>query len=227
MACDAEARRGMNADNTAAGAGLGASQRALLEALKTRGAAAIPELAGDVGLNVETVRHHLQQLTALGLVARQGTRRAGPGRPEVVYGLTTGADALFPRREGEVLRALARHLVETGQERVLETFFEAYIGARRVEAQARVSGLEGEARLREVALILTELGFMAQLEARDQGGQLRLCHCPMRELVEETAIPCRAELRFIRDLLGERLTRLSYIPAGDRSCTYQAAGTEA
>jgi predicted ArsR family transcriptional regulator len=216
----------MNADETAAGAGLGASQRALVQVLKTRGAAAVPELAGAVGLNVETVRHHVQQLMALGVVERQGTRRAGPGRPEVVYVLAGAADALFPRREGEVLRALARHLKETGQERVLESFFESYIGARRAEAHARVSGLDGEARLQEVARILTELGFMAELEERDGGGRLRLCHCPMRELVEETTIPCRAELGFIRELLGERLARLSYIPAGDRSCTYQAAGAE-
>ncbi|MGH7445725.1 MAG: helix-turn-helix transcriptional regulator, partial [Longimicrobiales bacterium] len=175
----------------------------------------------ELGLNVETVRHHLQVLRALKLVEQRGARRSGPGRPEVLYALTLDAEALFPRREGEVLRALAEHLLETGNESALEAFFDRYIGARREEALKRVAHLEGAARLAEVARILTELGFMAQV-GEGEKPDLRLCHCPLRELVGVTTIPCRAELGFVRELLGERLTRLSYIPSGDASCTYRA-----
>lgn len=211
--------------------GLGDSQRQLLDALKRRGAASIPVLAVEVALNVETVRHHLQGLVGLGLVERQGTRRSGPGRPEVVYALTAEAERLFPRREGEVLQALAAYMMETGNEEALRSFFDAYIDERRDAALARVAHLEGHARVEEVARILSELGFMALAEQVETVGEgagdgndranLRLCHCPLRELVEVTTIPCRAEIGFIRELLGERLTRLSYIPSGDTSCTYR------
>lgn len=204
--------------------GLGDSRQLLLNRLKRSGAGTIPELAGEVGLNVETVRHHLSALGSQGLVERRGTRSAGPGRPEVVYGLTSGAESLFPRREGEVLRALVVHLKETGNESLLKEFFESYIGGRRAEALARVAPLEGRARLEEAARILSELGFMALAESGDaeEGERLRLCHCPLREIVDVTSIPCRAELGFVRELMGERLARLSYIPAGDASCTYRA-----
>ena len=204
----------------------GARQQELLILLKQSGGGTIPELAERMALNVETVRHHVQVLGKQGLVERRATRARGRGRPEIVYGLSAAAEALFPRREGEVLNALAEHLKATGNEAALQSFFDAYIDARRPAALARVRDLKGRARVEEVARILSELGFMALVEAGDDPA-LRLCHCPIRELVGATTIPCRAELGFVRELLGgARLTRLSYIPAGDASCTY-AATTDA
>ena len=79
--------------------------------------------------------------------------------------------------------------------------------------------------MEEASRILSELGFMARPD-RGVEGAIRLCHCPLRDVVEVTTIPCRAELGFIRELLGQELTRLSYIPAGDASCTYRR-GAEA
>mgnify|MGYP003422978994 FL=1 len=201
--------------------GLGESQRSILDLLKRRGHATIPELAAEAGLNIETIRGHLKSLVGAGLVRREGTQRSGPGRPEVVYGLTPEADPLFPRREGETLRDLAAHLVKSGQAEVLREFFERRIGGRRADALARVRHLRGRARVAEVARIFSELGFMAVVEEDDGAPRLRLCHCPIRELVRSTRIPCVAEIGLIRRLLGEELTRVSYMPAGDTSCAYR------
>lgn len=200
--------------------GLSLSQQRVLERLKRTGATTIPILAGEVSLNVETVRHHLRALEALGYVERRGTRKPRPGRPEVVYALTSQAERLFPDRQGEVLQGLAEYLAETGNVSLIEEFFERWISSRRSAARARVEGLTGDARLREVAAIMTELGFMASAEVEVGSGQLHLCNCPLRDLVEVSKVPCRAEIAFIRELLGERLTRLAYSPAGDTSCSY-------
>ena len=154
--------------------GLGASQRALLDALKRHGGATAARLAAELGLNVETVRDHLKALLAHGLISRERAAVRRRGRPEVVYGLTAEAEALFPRREGEILSELAAHLKATGRESILREFFERYVGSRREEALARVAGLEGRARLDEVARILSELGFMAAVEETEQGPRLRL-----------------------------------------------------
>jgi len=200
--------------------GLSASQQRLLEWLK-RGANTIQALASSIGLNIETVRHHLRALESLGYVERLGRRATGPGRPEVLYGLTERSESLFPRREGEVLRGLAAHLKATGNESLLKEFFDGWIGERRADALKRVEGLAGQARLEEVARILSELGFMASAERHEGKTQLHLCHCPLRELVGVSRVPCVAELGFIRELLGEPLTRLAYIPAGDATCSYR------
>lgn len=197
------------------------SHRALLDALKRRGRASVPQLAEEIGLNIETVRDHLKTLAGRALVRREGTVRSGPGRPEVVYALTESAEALFPRREGEILRELGAYLVEHEKEELLRDFFARYVAGRREEALARVSHLEGRARLDEVARIFSELGFMPVIEEGGDSPRLRLCHCPLRELVDVTRIPCGAEIGLLAELLDDRLARVSYIPAGDASCSYE------
>lgn len=203
--------------------GLGGTQRSILDLLKRGGSATIPQLARELGLNIETVRGHLKTLTARALVRRMGGRRSGPGRPEIVYGLTPASEDLFPRSEGAVLRELASHLKQSGNGHILQEFIEHGIARRREEALARVAHLEGRERLDEVARILSELGFMARVEDASGTPTLRLCHCPLRALVDATRVPCRAEIGFIGELLGKPLARLSYIPAGAPSCSYAVA----
>lgn len=201
--------------------GLGQSQRAILEVLKRRGSATVPQVAAELGLNIETVRDHLKALAAHALVRRTGSVKSRPGRPEILYGLTPEAEALFPRREGEILHELAAYLKRSGNERLLRDFFEQSIGRLREGALARVQHLEGRARVEEVARIFSEFGFMARVEGQPGEPQLRLCHCPLRALVDVTRLPCVAEIGLMGELLGEKLTRLSYIPAGAPSCSYR------
>jgi len=200
------------------------SHRALCDALKHRGRLTVPDLAEELALNVETVREHLRTLTTRKLIQRDGTVQRGPGRPEIAYVLTPEAEALFPRREGEILHELGRYLVETGRQELLRDFFDAYIAGRREVAMARVAHLTGKKRLREVARIMEEMGFMPVLEGPAAAPHLRLCHCPMRDLVDATDIPCRAEVGLLTELLGTRPTRDGYIPDGDAGCSYKLAG---
>ena len=201
--------------------GLGTTQRAILERLKRAGHSTIPELAAAIGLNIETVRAHVNTLIGHGLVRRDGTRSTGRGRPEVLHKLTEESDSLFPRREGGMLRDLATDLLETGNGQLLHDFIERKIAGDRRESLARVRHLEGRERVEEVARIFSELGFMAEVEDVAGVPRLRLCHCPIRELVQATGIPCSAEIKLIEELLGAKLARMTYLPAGDASCSYR------
>lgn len=201
--------------------GLGDTQRRILEQLKLRGELTLAELGEAFELARETLREHLNALAARGLVRRAGQRRGGPGRPENVYALGEAGEALFPRREGEVLGELARHLLAEGRGDELEAFFHRRMEDAREEALDRVEGLEGRTRLEAVAELLSEQGFMAEVEEGEDGRhRLRLCHCPLWDLVEATDLPCRAELEWVGEALDEPLDRESYMPDGDRTCTY-------
>jgi predicted ArsR family transcriptional regulator len=198
-------------------AGFGLSRRRLLEALKRRGPATLREAAADLGLSRETAREHVNALGADGLVVRAGTRRGGPGRPEIVYRLTERAEALFPRKDGEVLAELAAWLVAHGGEAALRRFFEQRAGRRLEAGRARLAGLRGRKRLEEVARILSDEGYMARVV----DGTLRLAHCPLRDVVAVTHLPCRAELTLVESLLGRPLKRTDYLPDGGASCSYR------
>lgn len=200
---------------------LNSSQRAILDLLKHHGSLTVPRLAVALDLNVETVRGHVGGLETMQLVHREGRIADGPGRPEILFTLSAAAERLFPRGEADVLKRLAEHLRRSGNQDLLDDFFDEWIRERREAAMERVRGLEGKQRLEEVATILSELGFMAVVAGADDSADLRLCHCPLRGLVEATTAPCRAEIDLVQELLGRKLTRLTYIPAGDASCSYR------
>lgn len=201
------------------------SQGRILELLKRRGPASIPDLSRALELNPETIRAHVRALDKSGLLEGVDWRSEGPGRPERIFALTRRAEALFPRRESELLKGLASYLREVGREDVLASFLERFATQRRDAALQRLEGLEGPDRLAEVARILTEEGYMAEIRADDADvPRLRLCHCPVRELVDVTRAPCKAEIGFVQALVGEGMARVEYIPDGDQACAYALAG---
>lgn len=199
---------------------VGETQQAILFALKRLGNATQVEIAREVPYAPATLRAHLQSLIARGFVQRQGSRREKPGRPEVVYRLTDRADTLFPSRAVDVLRELLVHLLDAGHGEVVERFFAQRVAARRPAALARVRALSGVARVQEVARILSAEGFMALVGGTPEEPTLRLCHCPIRDVVSITRIPCRYEQQLVAELLERPLHRIEYLPDGDASCSY-------
>ncbi|MBZ0267174.1 transcriptional regulator [bacterium] len=215
----------MKPTSTSLGPGIGDSQQRLLELIKRAGETTLAELDAGLELNRETLRAHLKSLGAQGLVMRSGFRRSGPGRPHVLYRLTPAGEALFPRREGELLHELASFLLEQGRKDLLEAFFETRLGRKREELRHRVEGLGQRERLAAIARILSEEGFVAEVGMDEGRPRLRLCHCPLEGLVAVSRLPCRFELALIEELLGETLIRDTFIPDGGHSCTYSVAGT--
>lgn len=200
--------------------GLGESQRTLLELLKRGGETTLADLEAGLELARETLRDHLKALSAQGLVERAGVRREGPGRPHVLYRLTAAGQELFPHREGELLKELATFLLEAGHEVLLGEFFEARVQRKREALHERVAGLEGSARLEEVVRILSEEGFLAEADTTGSAPLLRLCHCPLRDVVAVSRLPCRAEMALVEELLGTPLVRESFMPEGGHTCSY-------
>lgn len=195
----------------------------VLEHIKRSGRSSIPDLARAFSLSPETVRAHVRALFDAGLLEASGSRSQGRGRPERVWALTREAERLFPRREGELLRGLASHLREVGKEEVLVSFLERFAADRSAAAARSLEGLEGTERLLGVARILTEEGYMAELRPGSNGAppRLRLCHCPLRELVDVSRAPCKAEISFVRSLVGGGMARVEYIPDGGAACSYE------
>ncbi|HEY6809074.1 MAG TPA: MarR family transcriptional regulator, partial [Gemmatimonadales bacterium] len=183
------------------GPGLGDTQRAILLALKRLGPATQAEISRALALAPATIREHLQTLASRGLIERRGTRRGKPGRPEVVYGLASEGERLFPRREAEILGALVRYLHARGQDRLVDAFFAARVADRRADALARVAPLGCAGRFAEVARIFSEAGYMARVQGTGARRTLRLCHCPISAAVAETSAPCRYEQELIAELL--------------------------
>src|SRR3989304_3566124 len=78
------------------------SRQRILEHMKRSGEAAVAELSRALRLTPVTIRHHLEALQSERLLeAPQARRKTGPGRPEMVYRLSPGADRSMPPKYGE------------------------------------------------------------------------------------------------------------------------------
>jgi predicted ArsR family transcriptional regulator len=102
----------------------GRSQReAIIEALRdARAGLDTNELAAAIGLHPNTVRWHLGVLADSGLVAAEPERRAGRGRPSIVYRLT-GDGIAHDRDEYRLLATMLTAVVAAdgdGEARVYE-----------------------------------------------------------------------------------------------------------
>lgn len=155
------------------------------------------ELAERLDMHPNGVRVHLERLRDAGLVSRERTRQAR-GRPRDMWMIAPGArpGGEAPSGYAELGRWLARVISPTKT------------SLRAVEATGREIGRElapeGDCAAEEkLFAVLVSLGFHPRREA-DPGGGLtyRLCNCPYRDAVRESAeVVCVLHRGITRGLL--------------------------
>jgi predicted ArsR family transcriptional regulator len=201
----------------------------ILRFLKVNGSADVKAIAKACGLTTVAVRQHLLNLRAAGLIQVK-TERRPTGRPTTVQSLTELGDAEFPRDyEGLACEILSSLHVLEGEAKVNKVFRH-----RRKEMTARylprMKGKNLEQRVRELAAILTECGYMADMTPTGRGAFLLTEHnCALPRVAKWFPVTCEEELCFIRDLARAEVTRRSHMLAGDCQCSYliqeEAKGT--
>lgn len=200
---------------------LPATRRDLLVTLRKRGEARAEELAEALGVTVGAVRQHLQGLAAADLVAHR-EERPGPGRPRHVYRLAPAAEALFPRAYGELTVELLDYIGDEDPELIARAF-ERRRRARVERTRERLDGLPFDARVAEVARVLDEDGYLADVEplADGSGWRIREHNCAILAVAQRYGHACGAEIAFLREVLPEaEVTRVSHILTGAHACAY-------
>jgi DeoR family transcriptional regulator, suf operon transcriptional repressor len=201
------------------------TRRALLIALRKRGEARAEELAEQLEVTVSAVRQHLHGLAAADLVAHR-EERAGPGRPRHVYRLAPAAEALFPRAYGELTVELLDYIGEESPELVARAF-ERRRRARVERTRERLAGLDFDARVAEVARVLDEDGYLAEVERLGEDGaadgwRILEHNCAILAVAQRYGHACGAEIAFLREVLPEAdVTRVSHILTGAHACAYE------
>lgn len=191
------------------------------------------ELGAEVGLHVTTVRFHVDQLVAVGLVESAVRRDGGAGRPRKVYSLAPGSlDDVDPRAEADHLRLLSGLLASTLTEGASGHAMTPAEAGRRwaVEHVApQGGGLPADTpgrwlgKLAQMIDVLQEWGYTPELRTTDGGrvAEVTLAHCPFLDLARENpAVVCGIHRGLIAGSLaqlGESATRVSLEPFVDDS----------
>lgn len=200
-------------------------RRALVDALaahrpETEGPPGLTaaQLATELELHVSTVRFHVDQLVAAGLLEAEFTARFGVGRPRKIYRVAPGS--LSDERGAEALKKLTALLVGTFTSGVTPEV------AGRRWAQDNVPLVEGAAstpgewlgKVGRMVDVLEEWGYTPELTT-SQGGRtttVDLHHCPFLDLARSSpAVVCGVHRGIIvgaLEQLGEEAVEVSLQP---------------
>jgi predicted ArsR family transcriptional regulator len=199
------------------------TRRAIVQLLKTEGPLTSAQLADHLRLTAMAVRQHLYALQAEKFVTVE--ERAVPiGRPAKHWQLTREADRLFPDAYAELsvslIGALGDAFGAEGLNRVLESRC-----ARQLTAYAsRIApSAPLKQKLRQLARVRTEEGYMAEVKAGENGSFLFVeNHCPICVAATHCQGFCAAELDLFRKVLGPGvgIQREEHIVSGARRCAY-------
>src|SRR5829696_8625276 len=201
---------------------LPATRRALLIALRKRGEGRAEQLAEELDVTVSAIRQHLQSLAAADLVAHR-EERPGPGRPRHVYRLGAAAEALFPRSYGELTVELLDYIGDEDPDLVARAF-ERRRRARVERVRERLAGRDFGARVAEVANVLDEDGYLADVEPLPDGGgyRIREHNCAILAVAQRYGHACGSEIAFLREVLPDAdVSRISHILTGAHACVYE------
>jgi DeoR family suf operon transcriptional repressor len=193
-------------------------RQALLRHLKAAGQAPADQLAAELGLTVGAVRQLVAPLAADGLIAHRD-ERSRPGRPRRWYCLTPAAEALFPKRYGQ----LANQLLGIIGSELVDQAFDQRARQRQARAEARLKGLDLAEKVAELARILDEDGYLAECEQTGPGRwRIAELNCAILDVARQYHSACGTELAFIRAVLPEaEVERVSHILSGGHACAYE------
>ncbi len=136
--------------------------------------------------------------------------------------MTAGGDALFPRHYGALTNELLGYL-EDEDPVLLERIFERR-GRRRLEqARVRMAGQPFPEKVKIIAAILDEDGYLADFTERDDGTFIITEHnCAVLAVALRYSHACRSEIGFLRAALSEaEVTRIAHRVAGAHVCAYE------
>lgn len=199
------------------------TRRAILNLLKRQGPLDASEVATALSLTAAAVRQQLSRLEDDGLLQHQQAALEGPrrGRRRHLYELTAAAEALYPKRYGDLTTELLGYLGGPDAARVDE-LFEQRRRRRVAGALPRTSGLSFDEQVRALTSILDEDGYLAEAERLPDGSwRITEHNCAILTVAHGFSQACTSELAFIREALpGADVHRVAHIMDGAHVCAY-------
>jgi DeoR family transcriptional regulator, suf operon transcriptional repressor len=202
------------------------TRRAILNLIKRQGPLTANEVARQLSLTPAAIRLQLVNLEEDGLLVRSELiNDAGRrGRPAHHYALTAAAEALYPKRYGDLTTELLGYLGGPDGEQVDELFERRR--RRRVDgARPRLAHLPFDEQVAALTAILDEDGYLADVTRQDDGSWLITEHnCAILTVAHGFSQACSSELSFIRDALpGANVERVAHLMDGAHVCAYRIA----
>jgi predicted ArsR family transcriptional regulator len=202
--------------------GFSEPKKKLLYYLKVMQQAGLEELANVMKISRMAVHKHLAALEKRGLV--DGVEiRGHVGRPRMVYKLTSQSKTVFPKSYSAIasyaLDFIERNMGKEAVEKVLQErqseLFDQYY--------ERLKDLDFDERVKELAKIRDEEGYMAESKKESKsGGKYVLLeyNCPIIHIAEKHWEACLTETELFEKLLDADIDTTHRAAKGDSICKF-------
>ena len=191
----------------------------ILQSLLRKPRMTINELAEAVGINAISVRHHLTNLTAEGLIAAEEERH-GVGRPRLMYSLTEDGMEKFPTKYLRLTTRLLAQMKDTMPAPVVAKLFSQIAEDMASEYSDQVKGLSMEERLDFVKAMLAQEGFTVEWEKKGKEYQIHEISCPYYQIGIAHPEVCTVDQTLISKMLALPVNKVQCILSGAAHCTY-------
>jgi DeoR family suf operon transcriptional repressor len=191
----------------------------ILQTLLRKPRVTINELAEAVGINAISVRHHLTNLTAEGLISADEERH-GVGRPRLVYSLTEDGMEKFPTKYLRLTTRLLDQMKDSMPGPVVAKLFSQIAEDMANEYSDQMKGLSMEERLDFVKAMLAREGFTVEWEKKGSDYQIHEISCPYYQIGVAHPEVCTVDQTLISKMLALPASKVQCILDGGTHCTY-------
>ena len=191
----------------------------ILQFLRRNPRSTISDLAVAAEINPISVRHHLSNLQAAGLIAGEEEKH-GVGRPRLVYSLTESGMEKFPTRYLRFTSRLLDQLKESMPEAMVSKLFAQMADDLATEYQEQMKGLDIEERLDLVKTLLEDEGFDIEWEKTGNQYLINEITCPYYQIGQNHPEVCTIDQTLISKMLALPTSKVQCILSGDTRCTY-------
>ena len=191
----------------------------ILELLRRRGRCSAETIANDLGVTANAIRQHLTNLERDGLVVSQ-PERSGRGRPALLFALTERADAVFPKRYGQLATMVLQAVQDMGGPEALDEVF-ARVAARHAAAIERdLDGLEFDEKMHRVVSWIGRAGTLVEQSDSPEGIKVTIHNCPFRNTALKFPQVCSITPQLISRLTGAAVSQSDSIHRHDPYCSF-------
>ena len=191
----------------------------ILQTLLSNPTATITELAEAVDINTISVRHHLTNLQAEGLI-QASEERHGVGRPRLIYSLTDTGLEKFPTRYMNLTNRLLEQLKSTLTQAQINELFVRMAKSLAAEHLDRIKKLPIEQKLDAIRKSLGDEGFMIEWQKVGEDYQIIEKACPFYHVGQSHPEVCIMDQTLISTMLSIPADKVQCVLSGDVHCTY-------
>lgn len=201
---------------------LGDRQQQLLALLlRNKAGLTVDDLSQQLQITRNAVRQHLAALERDDLVQRGETKPSG-GRPEQLYLLSDRGAEMFPRRYSWFSELLIEAMIaESGPEAVGDKLDEMGRAVGRQLLSARAAPSDRAARMAELAAIMKELGYAAEVAPTPAHDTIQANNCVFHHLAAKFPEVCRFDLGLIGTFTDAAVDHQECMVRGGRLCRFK------